>query len=1090
MTTNKPFRRLRFSTPIRLGLILILLTTALGMLPAPMTKVAQANGSQITVGERMRGFQFDGVHVVEGDHTPAAWQTISGQQTPSPASFRSLAVPGESLRWSEPDPAPPPTIPPSLQWNTFMGSLDNDYGQGIAIDESNNMYMIGESWAAWGSPINPYSGGIDTFVAKLNSSGALQWHTFIGASSNDEGRGIAIDGNGNIYVTGRSQDTWGEPINPHIGDYDIFVAKLSNSGDLLWNTFLGSSDTDIDEGITIDRNGNVYVIGESPDTWGDPVAPHIGYYDAFVAKLDNSGDLQWNTFMGASSHDMAQGIATDKNGNVYTTGYSQAVWGDPINTHTGGQEAFVAQLDSNGDLQWNTFMGSSNNDYGRGIIIDRNDNVYVTGESSAGWGSPINLHTGGKDAFVVQLNSSGDLQWNTFMGTPCDDYGRDITIDGNGAVYVTGRSQGPWGSPLNPHAGEGDVFAAELDSNGDLQWNTFIGSSSDDNSQGIAVDKGGNIYIAGTSQATWGSPIRSFAGGWIDSFVAKIGWPVVTKVADDDTPDPGQPITFTILVRPVVSDTGGIISDILPSHLAFAGPITLDPPQPWATRANDAGDLPTLVSNLTITAGESLAISFPVTVNTPLTGGLSIVNTAALTTSTKITTPETGSVQLIVAKVAPVANDATFNTDEDTPLYSSLSADDANGDSLTYGAFANPVAGTAAITDTTTGGFVYTPTNQATTYTDTFTFIVTDTTNLTDTVTVSIAVNADLDADLSITKTVTPIMPIRHGETVTYTLIFANHGPDPATSVLTITDSIPVSVTHTSVMSVGAIIAPISGTHYVWNVASLDMGQVGIITISGVLNAPMATGDFTNTATITSTAGDNDTSNNSSDTSVTVVSPDIAVAPTSLVFAQNIDAGPSVTQTVIIANDGSADLSISSVNLSGADAVEFNVGSDTGTGTLIGPLSPGSTRTVQVSFDPSIIGSKSATLTIQSDDSDEPTVDVSLSGTGVANQAPVADAGDDQTLVINSTFTLDSSGSSDPDSNLPLSYLWTQSGSLAIILGNGTIALSPTFTAPGTPAVLIFTLVVTDALGLPSTPDTVVITVTTYRVFLPLIVQN
>jgi hypothetical protein len=133
---------------------------------------------------------------------------------------------------------------PTMFWHTFMGGSSNDRGNGIALDGSgSNMYVVGWSYTTWGATVvNPYAGEKDAFVAKLNSSGAPQWNTFLGSVSNDDdGHGIAVDGSGNMYVVGTSRATWGSPLRPFQGVEDAFVAKLNSSGVLQWVTFLGGS---------------------------------------------------------------------------------------------------------------------------------------------------------------------------------------------------------------------------------------------------------------------------------------------------------------------------------------------------------------------------------------------------------------------------------------------------------------------------------------------------------------------------------------------------------------------------------------------------------------------------------------------------------------------------------------------------------------------------------------------------------------------------------------------------------------------------------------------------------------------------------
>jgi hypothetical protein len=213
-----------------------------------------------------------------------------------------------------------------------------------------------------------------------------------------------VDGS-NIYTTGNSSVTWGSPVQAYGGgSNDGFAAKLNSStGALVWNTFLGGSGSDQDRGITIDGSGNVFVMGYSTDTWGSPVRSYTGGDDAFVAKLDSSGALTWSTFLGGSAPDQGHGIAVDGHGNVYGTGYSFDTWGSPARAHAGLADVFVVRLNSVGSLTWSTFLGGPGIDYGNGIAMGGSGSVNLTGHSYATWGSPVRAYAGGVDAFVAKV---------------------------------------------------------------------------------------------------------------------------------------------------------------------------------------------------------------------------------------------------------------------------------------------------------------------------------------------------------------------------------------------------------------------------------------------------------------------------------------------------------------------------------------------------------------------------------------------------------------------------------------------------------------------------------------------------------------
>jgi hypothetical protein len=427
-------------------------------------------------------------------------------------------VDDQSASLTPPTPAAASLGPEGI-WHTFLGGAARDWAFAIAVDGSRNTYVTGLSAATWGSPLNPYVGGYDVFVAKLDANGSLLWNTFLGGSDNDVGYGLAVDTSGNVYVNGFSRTTWGSPIRPYSEREDGFVAKLDTNGSLLWNTFLGGPGEDRGQGgIVLDEAGNSYVTGWCNATWGTPVAPYGGGWDGYAAKLDANGSLLWSTFVGGSSNEYGMGIALDTVGNLYISGYNYEVGGV--------QDAFAAKLNTSGAQQWNVSFGGTGWDLGYDLVVDAGGNSYVVGRSPAAWGSPVSPYAGSDDAFIAKLDATGALLWNTFLGGSGHDSGSALVIDASGNLYVTGASDATWGWPATPLAGGQDGFVARLDTNGALQFNTFLGGTGTEGGDDIALDTNGDCYVLGTGNATWGSPIRPYTGD-DDGFVAKISPAVV-----------------------------------------------------------------------------------------------------------------------------------------------------------------------------------------------------------------------------------------------------------------------------------------------------------------------------------------------------------------------------------------------------------------------------------------------------------------------------------------------------------------------------------------------------------------------------------
>jgi hypothetical protein len=480
------------------------------------------------------------------ESAPVAWQEINGKKVPVKVTF-SVKDDEIGFETGKYDKSLPLIIDPTYEWHTFYGSSSEDVANAIATDKDGNIYVTGDSYDTWESPlhafINNTISGYNIFVLKLDRSGTYQWHTFYGPDS--VANSIAVDNSGNVYVAGFSYNAWGSPLhaftNSQIGGVpNMFVLKLDSSGTHQWHTFYGLGSEA--HAIAIDNSGNVYATGSSYNTWGTPLhdfTDSLVGQDIFVLKLDSNGTYLWHTFYGSSSEDIASAVAVDNSGNVYVTGYSFNTWGSPLHAFTeyqfgGVPNVFLLKLDSSGTHQWHTFYGLGSE--AKAIAIDNSGNVYMTGYSMARWTADGNVppkhHFDSIDGytalFVLKLNDSGQYQWHTFYGLGSE--ANAIAIDNSGDVYVTGYSYNTWGSPLHPYTenqtgSTTDIFVLKLFSYGGYQWHTYYGSGNDDAANGIVIDTKGAAYISGNSWSSWGSPIHPFSEstmGANDIFVLKL----------------------------------------------------------------------------------------------------------------------------------------------------------------------------------------------------------------------------------------------------------------------------------------------------------------------------------------------------------------------------------------------------------------------------------------------------------------------------------------------------------------------------------------------------------------------------------------
>lgn len=362
------------------------------------------------------------------------------------------------------------------------------------------------------------------FTATLHSYPSHAWHTFYGSDNYDIGYAIALDSNDNIYITGKSNANWGTP--RHSGG-DILVMKLNRDGVYQWHTFYGATgEGNQGSGIALDSGGNIYVVGSSTASWGSPLNPFTpGVYpdqtDAFVLKLDPNGDYLWHTFYGAPGYDYGNDISIGSGNNVFVTGISDTPWGSPLHAHTGSYDAFVFKLDSAGTRQWHTFYGSAGQDNSNAITLDKSGNIYITGLSWANWGAPIYSTGNSNDIFVLKLDGNGAYRWHTFQGGVDRESGFDIALDGNDNIYVSGSANFGWGTPLNAFGDNmQDVVVLKWNANGVYQWHTFYGYGWSSGNE-LVLDQNANVYITGHASTNWGFAIHEFSGNY-EIFVQRL----------------------------------------------------------------------------------------------------------------------------------------------------------------------------------------------------------------------------------------------------------------------------------------------------------------------------------------------------------------------------------------------------------------------------------------------------------------------------------------------------------------------------------------------------------------------------------------
>lgn len=381
-------------------------------------------------------------------------------------------------------------------WSTYFGGEADDFGQGVALDTFGNVFITGLTFSTIGlatlgvgQPIN--NGAGDGFMAKFDADGVLLWATYMGGSDFDFANDIATDLAGNAYSIGWSmsaaaagtlgvhQPTYGG------GVQDAFVASYDANGARRWWTFLGGDA--FDTGLQLARmpSGDLVASGWSSSTANIATTGAYqtsyagGTADAFLARLNTNGTMDWVTYYGGTAEDYADALHVAANGDIFmggpcTSSNALATAGTHQPTLAGGSEAFLSKFDGNGQRQWGTYFGGSGDDAAYAISTDAVGRVYLAGytRSTSGVATPLAQQTvfggGDWDAYVARFSTDGLLDWATYHGGANADLAFGLAVDDENAVFIAGKSTSTTGvTTMNSHqatygGGGEDAFLAKF----------------------------------------------------------------------------------------------------------------------------------------------------------------------------------------------------------------------------------------------------------------------------------------------------------------------------------------------------------------------------------------------------------------------------------------------------------------------------------------------------------------------------------------------------------------------------------------------------------------------------------------------------
>jgi hypothetical protein len=284
-------------------------------------------------------------------------------------------------------------------WTEVWGTAEEDIGYAVGVDGEGAVYVAGWTAGALGGESR---GETDNFLTRLDPDGNQVWSRQWGNAGFDDPAALAVDGDGDVYVTGMVAG--GLDGNPAVGVRDAFVTRFAGDGSRRWTRQFGHGDLDAGRGVAVDGDA-VYVTG-----WAVLPGSATLAADVFLTRLDREGELAWSEVWGTDGIENGWAVAVDAGGDVLVTGKTD---GDlDGNPNAGGwcgdfpcTDVYLGQLDPDGARRWTRQWGSDGDDAGGGVAVGASGTVFVAGATGGALGGPS---AGSTDAFVTLLRPAAD----------------------------------------------------------------------------------------------------------------------------------------------------------------------------------------------------------------------------------------------------------------------------------------------------------------------------------------------------------------------------------------------------------------------------------------------------------------------------------------------------------------------------------------------------------------------------------------------------------------------------------------------------------------------------------------------------------
>jgi len=398
----------------------------------------------------------------------------------------------------------------NIVWENTVGG--GNYDKLYAVEETpDGGYIVGGqslSGGGWGDKSESNKGGYDYWIVKLDEDGVVEWDRSYGGLGNDQLYNVQPTSDGGYLIAGTSDSgISGDKTENRVGNSDYWVIKTDASGNIIWQNDIGGLMFDNVYSAYETADGG-YILGGTSTSGisGDKTAGNYGVVDYWIVKLNSAGTVVWDKTIGGTLNDYLYAVIPTADGGSIACGMSESgLTGNKTDNTNGLYDYWVVKLDNSGNITWQNSIGGTGNDY---AFVNAIDQTSDGGYAIAGYsqslisGDKTEANTGSWDYWILKINSTGSILWQTVLGGVSGDYANAISATTDGGFIVGGFSYSSAGGDKDEDAiGDADFWIIRLA--GDCVPAEEICNDIDDDCDGIIDDNNLDIDITVYSGTTF-----------------------------------------------------------------------------------------------------------------------------------------------------------------------------------------------------------------------------------------------------------------------------------------------------------------------------------------------------------------------------------------------------------------------------------------------------------------------------------------------------------------------------------------------------------------------------------------------------------